>query len=989
MKRLFLIASIIVCCLLSSVGPAHAQSAAARIKSRLTNYFTNYTNAAYSSNAPVRINRVEVDAQGRRVIVSVNERFAEQPFTRETVSRINSDVQRLMPPPYNTYRASILAGNIPIEELIPVAWSDTMPELRRWGNLEYNGQPWVQPLSRPYDISHGLQGRHIALWASHGSYYDVRKGIWKWQRPRLYCTAEDLFTQSFVVPFLMPMLESAGAYVFSLRERDWQREEVIVDNDMNTPYGVYSETAGLYEWETAGTGFGKVQDVYFDGENPFEAGTFRKAEARFGKRQLSQAVWQPRLPRDGSYAVYVSYATLPTSVSDAEYIVRHRGIETRFRVNQQMGGGTWVYLGTFDFAAGCDMDNCVLLTNRSSYRGVVTADAVRFGGGMGNVARGDSLHAFVRSNLPRALEGSRYYAQWAGMPYALYKNKDKTDDYAEDLNTRSLMTNRLACGSDYLPGDSGLNVPLELSLAVHSDAGSRPDSSIVGTLGIYTTGSNTTGGSDFEGVLAKGMFPSNRSRLMSRDLCDIVMTQIDTDIRNRCGTWNRRQMFDRNYSETRIPYIPSMILETLSHQNFADLCRGHDPSFKILLSRAIYKGILQYISTVHDCGPLVTQPLPVRDFSATVTAQGDSVVLSWQPVVDESEFSASPTGYIVYTAEGEQGYDNGRRYYTTQVTLPLRRNVLTKYKVRAYNEGGESMACEELCAYSPGTPRHHLLIINGFDRLAGPQPIDNDSLRGFDFNADPGVVYHRSFSYCGRQLCFNRENYTGFEESDPGFSSDEFEGILMAGNTFDFPTRHATDFLLGDSTLSISSCSASAFGQGRVPGAYHAIDLILGAQRQDGYSMNARPALSPTLSQSLQTFTQSGGALLTSGAYLSEEVSPEFAANVLHCRTADSYALSDSTATLTGMNARFTIYHEPNEEQYSIRRISVLSPAADAFSTVVSASCPTSLAVAYRASESSKGGTTLTYGFPLECVREPEIRQAIMAASLSFILGKP
>ncbi|MDE5787290.1 MAG: hypothetical protein K2H79_01950, partial [Bacteroidaceae bacterium] len=286
MKRLFLIASIIVCGLLSSVGSAHAQSAAARIKSRLTNYFTNYTNAAYNGNASVRLNRVEVDAQGRRVTLSVNERFAEQPFTRETVSRINSDVQRLMPPPYNTYRVSILAGNIPIEELIPAAWSDTMPELRHWGNLEYEGQPWVKPQSRPYDISHGLQGRHIAIWASHGSYYDIRKGVWKWQRPRLYCTAEDLFTQSFVVPFLMPMLENAGAYVFSLRERDWQREEVVVDNDMDTPYGVYSETAGMYEWETASTGFGKVQDVYFDGENPFEAGTFRKAEARFGKRQL-------------------------------------------------------------------------------------------------------------------------------------------------------------------------------------------------------------------------------------------------------------------------------------------------------------------------------------------------------------------------------------------------------------------------------------------------------------------------------------------------------------------------------------------------------------------------------------------------------------------------------------------------------------------------------------------------------------------------------
>ena len=48
-----------------------------------------------------------------------------------------------------------------------------------------------------------------------------------------------------------------------------------------------------------------------------------------------------------------------------------------------MGGGTWVYLGTFAFDKGCNIFNRVILTNHSKHRGVVTADAVRFGGGMG------------------------------------------------------------------------------------------------------------------------------------------------------------------------------------------------------------------------------------------------------------------------------------------------------------------------------------------------------------------------------------------------------------------------------------------------------------------------------------------------------------------------------------------------------------------------------------------------------------------------------
>ena len=975
-KRILLLSHILVFTLASSLFAQNATT----IQRRLADYFANYTTTSFTSADPIRLTNVEVDAKERIVRLYANAGFAAQPFTPEAVRRILRDVERLMPPPYNTYRITILANGTPIEELIPLALSDTTADKRRWGELEYKGNAWVTPLSRPIEITHGLQGSHLAVWASHGRYYDTNKGLWRWQRPQLYCTSEDIFTQSFVVPFLMPMLENAGAVVFSPRERDWQREEVIVDND--SPADSYTETNGTYEWETAGTGFRHVQDIYFDGENPFEAGTCRKAEAQPRKRQLSQIVWQPNLPCNGQYAVYVSYATLPTSVSDAEYTVRHRGISTRFRVNQKMGGGTWVYLGTFDFAAGKNSENCVILSNLSNYRGVVTADAVRFGGGMGNISRGDSLHAFVRSGLPRYLEGSRYYAQWAGMPYSLYKNKEGVNDYAEDINIRSLMTNRMARGSVYLPGDSGLCVPIELSLAVHSDAGFRTDNSLIGTLGIYTTGLHTPG--DYEGLLAEGLYPSLRSRMMSRDLCDMVMSQVDEDLRTSCGRWNRRQIYDRNYSETRVPQVPGMILETLSHQNYADLLRGHDPTFKMLLSRAVYKGVLRYIASAHQRDGYITQPLPIKDFAACLTSSGDSVLLSWKPTEDPADYSAQPLGYIVYTSEGDMGYDNGTKTYYTQVKLPIRRGTLTKYQVRAFNEGGISMPSEELCAFASISERSRILIVNGFTRLAGPQPIDTDSTRGFDFDIDPGVVYQHSTSYCGRQRMFSKEGYGKADTEEIGYSSNELSEMLLAGNTFDFPTLHARDFMQTDATLSFSSCSLSAFEQERTSGGYQLIDLILGAQRNDGYSMNARPAFSSKLYTQLEAFSKAGGSLLVSGAYISEEVDPQFASNVLHLIPDGTYALSENSCGLTGMNTTFNLYCVPNEERYAIRRLSVMAPTSDAFTSITSATQPTSLAVAYL----GRQNRTLTYGFPLECIRESETRRAIMGASLNFLLNK-
>ena len=49
------------------------------------------------------------------------------------------------------------------------------------------------------------------------------------------------------------------------------------------------------------------------------------------------------------------------------------------------------------------------------------------------------------------------------------------------------MINWLAGGSPYVPKEVGKGVPIELQLAVHSDAGYKQDGSFVGTLGICTT----------------------------------------------------------------------------------------------------------------------------------------------------------------------------------------------------------------------------------------------------------------------------------------------------------------------------------------------------------------------------------------------------------------------------------------------------------------------------------------------------------------------
>ena len=300
----------------------------------------------------------------------------------------------------------------------------------------------------------------------------------------MFCTTEDLFTQTIVVPYLIPMLENAGAVVFTPRERDWQKNEIIVDNDATSNRNSinYIEVSMSKKWKNAPSkGFASHGGTYTNTENPFTKGTARMAKKTSSTKKASLISYQPDIPEEGRYAVYVSYQSLPKSVEEAHYTVYHKGQQTEFYVNQKMGGGTWVYLGSFDFDKGCNQFNRVVLTNNSKKKGIVTSDAVRFGGGMGNIERGGTT-----SGLPRCLEGARYYAQWAGAPYNIVSASSGNNDYTDDINVRSLMTYWLAGGSCYAPKTEGKKVPIELSLAVHSDAGIDQHDGIVGSLTICT-----------------------------------------------------------------------------------------------------------------------------------------------------------------------------------------------------------------------------------------------------------------------------------------------------------------------------------------------------------------------------------------------------------------------------------------------------------------------------------------------------------------------
>ena len=827
---------------------------------------------------------------------------------------------------------------------------------------------WVRNESLPYSISRGLKDRHVSVWASHGRYYDQQKGYWRWQRPALYCTTEDLFTQTIVVPYLIPMLEDAGAVVFTPRERDWQRHEVIVDNDPSNSIVNcrYEESYFRNAWQQApGMGFAMHDGPYVDGENPFEAGTARMAETTKNKSKTSEVTYQPNLPEAGRYAVYVSYQTVPGSIDDAHYTVWHKGVPTEFRVNQQMGGSTWVYLGTFDFDAGLSQQNSVVVSNLSNHRGMVTTDAVRFGGGMGNIKRGGTT-----SHLPRCLEGARYYAQWAGMPYEVYSFKEGLNDYADDINVRSYMTNLLCGGSEYAPDSAGRHVPIEMSLAVHSDAGFTDTGlGVYGTLTICTTKNG-------DKTLANG-----RSRDLSKELATNLLNNTTSDLQYRFGEWKLRKLYDRNYSETRLPVVPSSIIETMSHQNFGDMRYGHDPNFRFWMARSIYKTMLRFMARQHGDKYAVT-PLAPDHFHCEFTGKRGEVQLSWQGLIDGQEKTSEPTGYILYIAQNDGGFDNGTPLRGTSCNVKLVPGVLYSFQVRAVNEGGQSFPTEVLSAYYSPDAQRTVMIVNGFHRLSSPAI--SRTGQGFDMDEDPGVSYGRTAGWLGRQLVFDPSRI-GIEDSTGlGFSSSELQGKFIAGNDFNYVRTHA-EAIAATGRFNIVSASAQALEAGRLNlQRCDVIDLLLGLERNDGHSLVAYKTFTPAMQTQLRQYAAQHGNLLVSGAYVGTDMASsteqQFLADVLKVTCPTTYR--EPGNTVNGLGTAFTFHHQLNEQHYAATSADVLMPtAAEAFPTMVYANGH-SAAVAYGGNDYR----ALTMGFPFECITDPQMRNDIMRGILNYLM---
>jgi hypothetical protein len=465
-------------------------------------------------------------------------------------------------------------------------------------------------------------------------------------------------------------------------------------------------------------------------------------------------------------------------------------------------------------------------------------------------------------------------------------------------------------------------------------------------------------------------YPTGCSRQVARDLGDYMQSQIVNDMRSLYTPhWQRRQLQNSSYAEARYPKVPGVLLELLSHQNYNDMRYGLDPRVKFTISRAIYKSILRFIHAQYGTD-FIVQPLPVQAMHMSRTNK--QLTLNWQPTIDPLEETATPTYYIVYTRQNDGDWDNGVRVANATYSFTATEGVRYDLRVVAGNNGGISMPSEILSAYISPEEKGHILVLNAFTRVSGPEWFEDSTHIGIRPQSQ-GVGYGKEISYIGEQFDFDtRHPWITDDECGWGSCYCDQQGALTMGNTFDYTVMHGKVL----AQMGYSYVSANAYAVDKIAD-YDAVDLIMGKQKTTILGTDtAFKTFTPALQTVLADYIQRGGHLLISGAYIASDMLSKaektFLKDYLHFTYRCDHASNQGSIVVNRrvMSPNFyQFYTTPNAERIHTENASCILPVNGAQAVAKYDDTKLNAAVAYDGTEEHKG-KTLAWALMLESVKD-------------------
>ncbi|MGC6508278.1 MAG: N-acetylmuramoyl-L-alanine amidase [Myxococcota bacterium] len=593
--------------------------------------------------------------------------------------------------------------------------------------------PEKEPIQAPWggedlpgEINGFLTSKAVYLSQAHGWIWFDSLGRFSTQRGILYDTIEDFHNAEGSDFYLSAYLENAGAAVYTARERDHNINMAISDND-----GVgYTEVGGGFFNGTPGYGF-KETSPYRYGENPFRQGSTRRFSATNG----GIAQWIPEVPKDGYYAVYVSWKGESDNSKAAHYRIHHLGGTINRFYDQTIHGVTWQYVETLYLEAGVNSLTVELVGDGNDTGKLLSADAVRIGGGMGDVMRNGDL-----TGRPRWESGALMYTQFNGAPTSVYDPYGYGDGY--DPASRSRWADW-----EHPPGEDAIY------LSWHSNAG---------------------GGTGTSTYIHDNPYPgsSTLAGLVQNELVDVIRSEWDSN-------WSDRGVKSAAFAEVSPNSnneTPAILVELAFHDHEWDASLLKEPLFRRDSARAMYRGIVQYFAQKDGTSP-VYLPEPPSHLMAIHTSDG--IEVSWNPGPSGGLLGDQASTYRVFRSSDGRSWGNGVMVNGTTYTDEVANGETVYYRVAGVNSGGISFPSETVAIKKDPMSEPPILIVSSFDRLEAStlfwefaNPVGN--VKRFDprfINAYDTVVNHAS--------AISEVGYAFDSVSDEQLSSVDLSRYLM------------------------------------------------------------------------------------------------------------------------------------------------------------------------------------------------------------------
>jgi len=772
------------------------------------------------------------------------------------------------------------------------------------------GGPTIQAGRQPIGALTG-----VTVYASAGHGWTAGETSWYLQRPVLLDMCED-YGNIDQLNYFVHYAFNAGATVMPFRPVGWQTIEIVLDNDDPgvTFTGSWSDGISSKYYENGET----VSGIVYKWTS---ADTTETATARY----------TPEITITDFYPVYCftiagSNRTLQT------YRVSHSGGISEITIDHRDTGNGWIWLGDYYLEAGGD--NYVEITNESVEAGAIVADAMRWGGGYGDIVRPGPG---TISGYPRDEECQRYWAHSELGNNAVGFDPDIWDGGGGDGGDNVRTGGKWAREMNQVPAggifeDRWKRIHLEFHTNA-SGGGARGQICLITTLGA------TTYQEEYAVILS--------------DEVDADMLVLDGEFEH---DWVDRasptytSAYGAICTGANSDEFDATIVELAFHDNELDAQLLRDDRVRSAMGRACVHGIIRFLNSLPGSEvPLAFAPDTPQYVRAEVADNGD-VVISWESPLSDGARGDPATGYVVYQSTNGYGFGNpivlGDVLSTTISDVPV--GETRYFRVAATNDGGESMPSEVLAVRKSATAAERLLIVNGFDRLRR--------------QINPIQTFTQPPDYAG--LWIERQQW-------------------RQSNSFDYVVQHAEALAAGD--WGFESCCNEAVMDSYVSlNDYDIAVWILGTESTEDATLTA------TEQNRIEGFLCRGKALFVSGAEIGYDLIDQghgvgFLQDMLHV----GYSADDAdTFTATGVAGGCledvgTFDFDPaNGAPYEVRAPDALLPLDEA-----------QACLEYTGGTGGVAGVqysigfynVVVFGFPFEAISSPTTRALVMQGVMDFL----